>query len=75
MLTSYFDGKPLNHQIHPDEAVAAGAAILASILNGDKAPYLKDIFLLDVTPLSLGVEVKSGLLSVLIKKNTPLPIK
>jgi heat shock protein 1/8 len=70
----YF-GKPLNHSVNPDEAVCAGAAIQAAIMSGHRDKSIQKFFLLDVVPLNMGVNVVSGLLSVVIKKNTPIPIK
>ena len=70
----YF-GKPLNHSVNPDEAVCAGAAIQAAILSGHRDKQIQKFFLLDVVPLNMGVNVISGLLDVVIKKNTPIPIK
>jgi molecular chaperone DnaK len=65
-------GKEANKGINPDEAVAVGAAIQASIMSGDMG---KDVVLVDVTPLTLGVEVKGGLLEPIIDRNTPIPVK
>ena len=66
-----FFGKEPRKDINPDEAVSIGAAIQGSVLSGHK----KDLLLLDVTPLSLGLEVKNGGMSVLIKRNTAIPTK
>ena len=73
MISRFFNEKPLNFEVHPDEAVAGGAAIQAAILNGDQCKSINDIFLLDVVPLSLGINVSGGIMSVLIKKNTTIP--
>ena len=55
MLQDFFDGKTLNKQMHPDEAVAYGATVQAGILSGDNSASITDIILLDITPLSLGI--------------------
>ena len=66
-----FFGKDLNKGVNPDEVVAAGAAIQAGVLRGD----VKDVLLLDVTPLSLGIETLGGVLTKLIEKGTTIPVK
>jgi len=66
-----FFGQDARHDVNPDEAVAMGAAIQAAVLSGD----VKDVLLLDVTPLSLGIETLGQVMSVLIEKNTTIPTK
>ena len=66
-----FFGKEPRRDVNPDEAVAIGAAIQAAVLSGD----VKDVLLLDVTPLSLGIETLGGVMSALIEKNTAIPTK
>eukprot|EP01057_Protomagalhaensia_wolfi_P000051 Protomagalhaensia_wolfi_Nauph_80__50@NODE_102_length_3699_cov_319_356284_g69_i1_p1_GENE_NODE_102_length_3699_cov_319_356284_g69_i1NODE_102_length_3699_cov_319_356284_g69_i1_p1_ORF_typecomplete_len657_score195_79HSP70/PF00012_20/3e127HSP70/PF00012_20/8_2e02MreB_Mbl/PF06723_13/7_6e28MreB_Mbl/PF06723_13/1_1e03PilM_2/PF11104_8/1_3e02PilM_2/PF11104_8/6_6e06StbA/PF06406_11/2_1e06StbA/PF06406_11/3_6e02DDR/PF08841_10/0_00052DDR/PF08841_10/9_1PpxGppA/PF02541_16/0_0014PpxGppA/PF02541_16/51FGGY_C/PF02782_1 len=71
LIRDFFDGKELNRGINPDEAVAYGAAVQAGILSGESED--KDMVLLDVTPLTLGIETVGGVMSPLIKRNTVIP--
>lgn len=73
LLSDFFNGKELCKSINPDEAVAYGAAIQASILSGVKSTKTESIILLDVTPLSLGIETAGGVMTALITRNSTIP--
>ncbi len=75
MLSTYFNGKELCRSINPDEAVAYGAAVQAAILSGVKDSVTDGIILLDVTPLSLGVETAGGMMTVIIPRGSTVPHK
>ncbi|XP_069175064.1 heat shock cognate 71 kDa protein-like [Procambarus clarkii] len=75
LLQDFFNGKELNKSIHPDEAVAYGAAVLADNLCGDMSEAVNSLILHDVTPLSLGIETLGGVFSVIINRNTTIPTK
>lgn len=74
-LSEFFNGKDLCKSINPDEAVAYGAAVQAAILSGQFSEKLSDLLLLDVTPLSLGLETAGGVMTKLVERNTTVPVK
>lgn len=75
LLQDFFNGKELNKSINPDEAVAYGAAVQAAVLFGDKSDVIQDVLLVDVAPLSLGIETAGGVMTTLIKRNSRVPTK
>ena len=75
LLQEFFDGKQLNKTINLEEAVAYGAAIQAAIFSGDQSSEIKDVLLLDVAPLSLGIETAGGVMTTLIAHNSRIPTK
>jgi heat shock protein 1/8 len=75
MLQKHFNGKPLCRSINPDEAVAYGAAVQGAILSGLRHAATDQLLLVDVTPLSLGIDTVGRVMSTLIKRNTPIPVR
>ncbi|KAJ8919737.1 hypothetical protein NQ315_006265 [Exocentrus adspersus] len=75
LLQNFFNGKQLNLSINPDEAVAYGAAVQAAVLTGSTDSKIQDVLLVDVAPLSLGIETAGGVMTKIIERNSRIPCK
>ncbi|VVC97046.1 unnamed protein product [Leptidea sinapis] len=75
LLQNFFNGKTLNMSINPDEAVAYGAAVQAAILSGEKHSKIQDVLLVDITPLSMGIETAGGVMAKIVERNSKIPCK
>ncbi|KAK8767868.1 hypothetical protein V5799_005351 [Amblyomma americanum] len=75
LLRDFFNGKELSMGINPDEAVAYGAAVQAAVLSGDSSESIRDVLLVDVAPLSLGIETAGGVMTRIIERNSRIPCK
>lgn len=75
LLTDFFEGKELCKSINPEEAIAYGATVQAAILSGVSQPEVKEAVVLDILPLSLGIESSKGVMTTVIKRKSTLPTK
>uniref|UniRef100_A0A224YYN0 Heat shock protein n=1 Tax=Rhipicephalus zambeziensis TaxID=60191 RepID=A0A224YYN0_9ACAR len=75
LLKDFFNGKELSMGINPDEAVAYGAAVQAAVLSGDSSDTIRDVLLVDVAPLSLGIETAGGVMTRIVERNSRIPCK
>ena len=74
-MTDFFDGKELNRNINPDEAVAYGAAVQGGILGGEQSEETSQLLLIDVTPLTMGIETVGGVMTKVLPRGTVIPAK
>ena len=75
LVSTFFNGKTLNKSVNPDEAVAYGAAVQAAVITGHGNDRIKDLLLIDVASLSLGIATSGNIMTKLIERNTPIPTK
>jgi L1 cell adhesion molecule like protein len=75
LMKDYFNGKKPNTSINPDEAIAFGAAVQAAVLSGVQSAAVEDILLLDVAPLTIGIETAGGVMTSMVPRNTTVPTK